>query len=417
MICPRRLFGNTPRVITVQEAEKLILNNIGEITAETIPLEQAAGRALREPLLADRALPPFDRATVDGIAISSSSYAMGNRVFPIAGTIAAGTPQQTLEDIKSCFEIMTGAPLPQVADCVLPVEDIKIENGKATVPDGLSLDYHSGVHDAGSDCSAGTTLLQAGTVLSPKEIAVAASIGAHQVSVSKNPHIIVVTTGDELVPIDQLPEPHQIRRSNDLTLALALQSAGYSSVERLHLPDDKEKIEAGLREALSRCDALVLAGGVSKGKYDYIPETLIKLGVAIRFQWVSQRPGKPMWFGQFSRDRERLPVFALPGNPVSCFTCLRRYTIPALHKWTGKPAEKPVYAKLVHDLTFKPEITLFLPVEIEPRASGETWAKPALFNTSGDFVSAAKTQGFLELPRKRSIFPQGEAFRYFPWPT
>lgn len=404
-------------VITVQEAEKLILDSIGELPSESIPLASALGRCLREPIFADRALPPFDRATMDGIAISSSSYNMGQRSFKITGTAAAGSPPQALSDIKSCLEIMTGAPLPQLADCVVPIEEVEIAGETATLKDGLQLDYHSSVHGQGSDCKEGSELLTPQRVLTAKEIAVAASVGKSEILVSKNPNIAIVSTGDELVSIDQIPEPYQVRRSNDLTLASALASAGYPDATLIHIPDDREKTEATLRDVVSQYDCVILAGGVSKGKYDFVPETLIKLGVSIRFQWVSQRPGKPLWYGQFSRDSARLPVFALPGNPVSCFTCLRRFVIPALDKWTARPISKPVFAKLAHDLTYKPELTLFLPANADPRPSGDLWAKPALFNSSGDFISVAQTDGFLELPKKRSIFREGEAFQFYPWPT
>ncbi len=403
-------------MITVQEAEKLILDSIGEIETETVSIEAVLGRCLREPIFADRALPPIDRATLDGIAINSSSYNTGQRKFKIAGTAAAGSPQQELPDVKSALEIMTGAPLPRLADCVVKIEDVKIKGDTAKLPDGLQLDYHTAVHSQGSDCKAGKELLSPHRLLSAKEIAIAASVGKSEILVSKIPHIAIVSTGDELVSIDKIPEPHQIRRSNDITLAAALKSAGFANVELVHIPDDPEQIESQLRSLLERCDSLILAGGVSKGKYDYIPETLAKLGVSIRFQGISQRPGKPMWYGQFSRDGERLPVFALPGNPVSCFTCLRRYAIPALEKWVGLPMSKPVYAKLDHDLTFKPDLTLLLPAIADPRPSGELWIKPALFNTSGDFITVAQTDGFIELPKARKVFPEGEAFQFYPWP-
>ncbi len=201
-----------------------------------------------------------------------------------------------------------------------------------------------------------------------------------------------------------------------MTLATALQLAGFTEVDRIHFPDDPARIESGLKSAMESYDAIILAGGVSKGKFDFVPEILAKLGVGIRFQWVSQRPGKPMWFGQYSRGQSRLPIFALPGNPVSCFTCLRRYVIPAFDKWVGKPKRRSVYVKLEHDLSYKQDTTLFLPVSLEPRPSGELWAKPVLFNTSGDFVSIAKTDGFIQLPKNRSVFPQGEAFPFFDWP-
>lgn len=404
-------------VITVQEAEKLILESTGTLPSETIPIAQAIGRVLREPIRADRALPPFDRATLDGVAIFSGTYNSGRKKFNILGTAAAGSPQQTLDNQKACLEIMTGAVLPRGTDCVVKVEDLELDDNTALLNSDLSLSPGTGVHYTGSDCAKGTTLLESGVTITAKEIAIAASVGKYELLVSTLPRIAVVTTGDELVAIEETPEQHQIRRSNDITLAAALQAAGYPNAQLVHISDDPEQIENKLREILETHDTIILAGGVSKGKYDYIPETLRKLGVATRFQWVTQRPGKPMWYGQLNRNGAQVPIFALPGNPVSCFTCLRRYVLPALDKWTGKPTAKIVYAKIEHDLTFKPEITLLLPVSLNPRPSGETWAKPILFNTSGDFVSVAKTDGFIELPKTRKTFLEGEPFRYFNWPV
>ncbi len=404
-------------MISVQEAETLILEAMGQFPSETVAIEQATGRVLKEAILADRALPPFNRATLDGIAIACSAYHMGKKAFKILGTAAAGNPQQELENQNACMEITTGAILPRGTDCVVRIEDLEIDGKTARVNSDLDISPGTGIHYAGSDCDSGTTLLKQGIAISAKEIAIAASVGKGELLVSKLPRIAIVTTGDELIPIEQTPEIHQIRRSNDITLATALQAAGYPNSELIHIPDNQAQIEMKLREVTENFDAVVLAGGVSKGKFDYIPETLSKLGVSIRFQWVSQRPGKPIWFGQLTRNNAKIPVFALPGNPVSCFTCLRRYVLPALDKWMGKPTPKAIYAKIEHDLTFRPEVTLFLPVILNPRPSGEVWAKPMLFNTSGDFLSVAKTDGFIELPKKRSAFPQGEVFRYFDWPV
>jgi len=412
---PKNLeFSRT--VITVREAEKTILQTIGLLGTERVDLEDALGRCLREPVLSDRPLPPFDRSTMDGVALSSCAYQMGRRRFKIEGCAPAGAPRQTLSEIEGCMEIMTGAPLPEKADCIVPLECYSVESGVAHLQDKLKLEPLEKVHPKGSDSPKGAALLEAGLVLSAKEIAVAASVGKTRLLASKQPRIAIVSTGDELVPIDQAPQPHQIRRSNDLAIATALASSGYPTYDRIHLADSPEQIRSTLGELLSRCDCIILAGGVSKGKHDYVPEILVKLGVAVRYQWVSQRPGKPMWYGQYMRDQIQFPVFALPGNPASCLSCLTRYVIPGLRAWTGQTQAKRLYAKLRHDLSFKPPLTLFLPATLEPQASGELWARPALLNSSGDFVTVSKTDGFLELPKSASIFREGEAFSYFPWP-
>lgn len=404
-------------VISVQEAESIIAGKICPFSPESVPISNASGRVLVDSLQSDRDLPPFNRSTFDGIALSSKALEKGRREFPIAGIGYAGSPQLALPDSDSCIEIMTGAPLPNTADCVAKIEDIRIESGIAYLPDSLHLKTGYGVHSQGSDSAKGSTVLQKGCRLTAKELSVAASIGQDKLTVSALPRISIVTTGDELVEISNSPRPHQIRRSNDLALEVALKSAGYSQIERRHAADDPEKTESVVNSVLEQSDVVILAGGVSKGKKDYLPDALENAGVAKAFQWVSQRPGKPLWFGDTTSSERPIFVFALPGNPVSCFTCLHRYVLPALNKMSGQRPTPPRFAALASDFSFKPPLTLFLPVTLESDPTGLQVARPLPFNTSGDYVSVARTDGFLELLRKDSEFPQGEAFRYFPWQT
>ncbi len=368
-----------------------------------------------ESLQADRDLPPFNRSTFDGIALSYGAIEQGQRAFPIVGTGFAGSPKLELTDPKTCVEIMTGAPLPDNADCVVKIEDLDIENGSARIKDGVSLSIGYGVHPQASDSAKGRTLLERGCRLSAKELSVAASIGKAALVVSKQPRISILTTGDELVAVEASPLPHQIRRSNDLALQTALQAAGYTNVSRSHIVDDLEETQHAVTSVLKRADVLILAGGVSKGKRDFLPEALEAAGVDKAFQWISQRPGKPLWFGDCKRDGRRTYVFALPGNPVSCFTCLHRYVLPALDRLCGKRPGEARYAKLASEFQFKPPLTLFLPVLLSSDSSGQSWAEPLPFNTSGDYISVARTQGFIELPKDEINFAKGAPFPFTPW--
>ena len=388
---------------------------MGAMGKTEVELAQASGHVLREDLQADRDLPPFNRSTFDGIAIASKAFREGTRTFAIQGTALAGSPRLSLDSPEQCVEIMTGSPLPDEADCVVKIEDLKIENGQATILDPEQAESGHGIHELGSDCSKGETLLKAGVTISPKEIAVAASIGKATVQVSTMPRIAIIATGDELVPVDSVPEPHQIRRSNDLTLATALNAAGYTSTTRLHLDDDPSEIEATVSKLLESEDVLILAGGISKGKRDYLPETLLNQGVDRKFQWVSQRPGKPLWFGTFQRDHHDFPVFALPGNPVSCFTCLHRYVLPALDKWLARTPKAQAYAQIQEETAFHPPLSLFLPAFANFSSDGAYLATPVPFNTSGDFISVSKTDGFIELPKERTHFSKGDTFKFYPW--
>ena len=403
------------RVITVEEAEQLIANSLESLPSETVSIEDACGRVLRETLRADRNAPPFNRSTFDGIALSYAAIEQGQSEFPITGIAFAGSPKLSLENPNACVEIMTGAPLPNQADCVVKVEDLDIADGTARIRENTPLPRGHGVHPESSDCQAGQSLLEPGYRLTAKELSIAASIGKAELLVSSLPRISIVTTGDELVPIDAQPLSHQIRRSNDLALDTALASAGYTQTRRFHIIDDLKETETVVASILEQSDVIILAGGISKGKRDFLPEALESAGVSKSFQWVAQRPGKPLWFGSYTINARKSYVFALPGNPVSCFTCLHRYVLPALEQLSGLPTQAPQYAKLKSDFQFKPPITLFLPVLIEYDANGQTWAEPLPFNTSGDYISVARTQGFIELPQSETNFASDTAYKFHPW--
>lgn len=402
-------------MISVQEAQQKITEQVERLPSELVDIEKANGRVLAEELQSDRDLPPFNRSTFDGIALSYSAVSRGQREFRITGIGYAGSPKTALADEEACVEIMTGAPVPDQASCVVKVEDIQISNGIAILNDGIEISKGFGVHPAGSDCRIRETLLEPGCRLSAKELSIAASIGKAQLLVSRRPRISIITTGDELVEISATPLPHQIRRSNDLALQLALESAGYPDLSRHHLLDDPQQTESVVSTLIQTSDVLILAGGVSKGKKDFLPDALEKAGVKKAFQWVRQRPGKPMWFGTCESDGKKTLVFALPGNPVSCFTCLHRYALPALAIQSGQSPEPPQFAKLREPFTFAPQLTLFLPVSANCDETGQLWAEPLPFNTSGDYISVARTQGFIELPHSESNFEKGSSYPFIPW--
>lgn len=414
---------HTAGMISVAEAERLILDSLAPLPSESCKIDRVLGRFLREPIVADRESPPFNRATMDGIAIRFSEWSEGKRTFGLAGTQAAGQPVMDAPDPGNCIEIMTGAPVPDGLDCVVRVEDVSIESGDATVGEGIELKAGIAIHPQGSDFAAGVVLVESGVRLTGREIAVAASCGKEEIEVSSQPKVIVVTTGDELVEIDDEPLPHQIRRSNDRALSAALVSAGFSQVERVHVPDEPQMMRWQLERFLGDGDALVFTGGISKGQYDYLPELLEELGVPCLFHGVSQKPGKPMWYGIHKRpgdflhpDDERLvPVFALPGNPVSCFICLHRYVLPALRRMSGALPQPAKHAALNREVSFSPPLTWFLPVSETGADDGTVRVEPRPFNTSGDFASLVDTDGFIELDSGRKGFPAGTVAPYRGW--
>jgi molybdopterin molybdotransferase len=392
-------------VITVQEATRLVLENTISFEDEIIPLRTATGRVLREPLTADRDFPPFDRVTMDGIAINWTTFEKGQREFPVENLQAAGSPQLTLLNDNNCFEVMTGAILPAGVDTVIRYEDISIKEGKAIIhlEDVQRL---QNIHPQGADRRKGNEIVKAGCKISPAEIGVAATVGKTMLKVARLPRIAIISTGDELVAVEEQPLPHQIRKSNAHTLAAALAGWGISA-DLKHLNDEPNQIRRFLRQWLAEYDTLLLSGGVSEGKFDFLPAALKELGVLQVFHKISQRPGKPFWFG---KKPEGVAVFAFPGNPVSTFMCLLRYFQPWLRVGLGLPPFEPSYARLAEDFSFKPDLTYFLQVKIHFGDDGGLYATPVAGGGSGDLANLVAADGFLELPKERQAFAKGEVF-------
>lgn len=403
-------------MLTPAEAEKLILGTTAPFHREDCPLESAHGRALRSDIRADRDLPPFDRVTMDGYALRAAEVAAGRRTFRIQGTQAAGMRPFTLSaEADACVEIMTGAVLSEGADCVVPYEETVRNEKAATITlNESAAQFAAGhaVHRRGSDHRAGEVIVKAGVRLTGREIAVAAACGCAALTVSQLPKIAVVATGDELVEVDAAVAPHQIRRSNDRALRAALIAAGYSRVERFHLRDMRQEIEHRLWHILAEFDVVLIVGGVSKGKFDFLPEELDRQGVKKIFHGVAQRPGKPFWFGVSQR---KTPVFALPGNPVSAYTCLHRYVLPALAQASGIEPRPLRRVALAEPVVFKPKLACLLPVKLSSGPNAELLAHPEATNTSGDFGGLVGTDGLVELPAGQTEFPQGYLADFRPW--
>ncbi|MFB0907826.1 MAG: molybdopterin molybdotransferase MoeA, partial [Spirosomataceae bacterium] len=359
---------------------------------------------LAESLLADRDFPPFDRVTMDGIAINFQPLSGGQQAFTIEATQTAGEPQLTLQNQSNCIEVMTGASLPIGTDTVIRYEDLKIENGLATI--NAKIRAKQNVHRKGEDHSKNGLLIPENTVLRSPELAVAATVGKSELRVKKLPKVAVITSGDELVNVNETPLPHQIRHSNSYSIAALLQPYGISPTH-FHIADNFEETKSQLKSALENFDVLILSGGVSMGKKDFIPDALAALDVEKLFHKLAQRPGKPFWFGK-SGDKT---IFALPGNPVSTFVCVRRYFIPWLRQNIGLEALNCSYAKLKEEITFKPSLSYFLQVKITTDEHATQWATPVRGNGSGDFVNLSHANGFIELPQETMTFEQGEVYR------
>lgn len=395
-------------MISVSEALALLYKHPIRLEKETIELKQALGRVLAEPIYADRDFPPYNRVAMDGIALNHSAFSTGQNRFLIEKTLAAGDHQYSLKGESRCVEIMTGAVLPFGCDTVIPYEDVDIEAGEVMV----NVIPRSGmnIHWRGTDRKAGDIIVAQGTTIAAPEIGIAATVGGASLTVFKVPAICLVSTGDELVPVEETPEPHQIRSSNVHALKASL-SCYDSPVVLEHLPDDKETVEKVVLELLHKYHIIIFIGGSSMGKFDFLPNALKSAGVREHFYKVKQRPGKPLWFGSLRNHF----VFALPGNPVSSFLCLEKYFKYWLNNSLGLPY-KEESARLNSDFTFEPDLTYFLQVGLKSE-DGVVIASPVQGGGSGDHANLAGADAFLELPHERSYFTKGESFNLvkFRW--
>lgn len=398
-------------MLTAAEATKAILAAVNTLESETVSLAAATGRVLAQSVKAERDQPPFNRVMMDGIAIAYAEFAEGNRSFRIQSTQAAGEPAQTLKPAHA-IEIMTGASLPAGADCIIPVERITVNESGAHVEANYATSEQQFVHAAGSDHKKDTELLQPGTRISPMDIAIIASCDLADVSVAKQPRMSVISTGNELIAAGEAIAAHQIRLSNGPAIVAMLEENGYADATHEHLVDEPELLRERIAQHLQHADVLILSGGVSMGRADYVPQVLHDLGVEVTFHKISQRPGKPMWFGM---GPDGQAVFALPGNPVSTLVCARQYVIPALRHMSGMAAAAPQFASLTTEVTFKPQLTNFLPVKLISNAAGNVLAMPVHTNTSGDFASLSGTDGYVELALEQSDFKTGTTVPLHRW--
>jgi molybdopterin molybdotransferase len=316
-------------MLSVAEARALMLQAMAPLPAETVALDAAYGRVLAEPVHTARDQPPFAAAAMDGYALAAVAQA---RDYTIVGEAAAGRAFAHRLGPGEAVRISTGAPLPDGADSVLMQEDAKVEHN--TLRGAISLPGRH-VRPHGLDFTAGALLLECGRVLDPIAVALAASAGVAALSVYRQPRIVVMAGGDEIVAPGQPAAADQVYESGSFAVAGLTRQWGGLCVRGPALPDDKDAIVSAVRTALTQCDLLVLIGGASVGPHDHARPALHQLGFEIVVDKVSVKPGKPTWFGVAEGAR----VLGLPGNPASAIVCAILFLQPLLHRMLGRSAQ------------------------------------------------------------------------------
>jgi molybdopterin molybdotransferase len=423
------------QVVSFSEASRIVREHTDLLARNAPPsrqmvsLLQSAGRTLAESLLADRDQPPFARSTRDGFACRAADLNAGGEL-EVVGEVRAGAawlPSNPslagAAEISAgrAVEIMTGAPVPSGADCVVMVEHVQhnVSGLSSTVRllEGHSIEPSANIVARGAEAGAGDVILPAGTRMAAAQIGAAASCGAAEVSVFARPRVAILATGDELVELDQPPLPFQIRNSNSYSLAAQILSAGAEPLRLAIARDDREHLEALIRSG-READLLLLSGGVSMGKYDLVEEVLLSLGAEFFFTGALIQPGKPVVFGRFKGDSltpgERPKYFfGLPGNPVSTMVTFSLFVEPFIAAMSGQCSRGPRMARATLKRAFhgKSGLTRFLPAILSADCAGvsvEAMVEPVAWQGSGDLAGASRANCFLAVPPDRSSLDVGE---------
>jgi molybdopterin molybdotransferase len=398
-------------VVVFDEALKSVLERAAGLAApmtDRSALLDCGGRVLGEAVLADRDQPPFDRSTRDGFAVRASEAVESLKVV---GQVKAG--EQWLGGVLqhgSAIEIMTGAPMPEGADAVVMVEHVEHDGGSIRLMAGRTIRVGENIVPRGSEARAGQTVLDVGTVIEGAEIALAAACGYSELRLFRRPKVAIVATGDELVELDAVPGPQQIRNSNSYGLAALVARVGGEAVRLPIVPDRRGELEEAIRTART-CEMMLLSGGVSMGKYDLVEEVLQGMGAEFFFTGVKMQPGKPVVFGRLPASGE-FPAqffFGLPGNPVSTQVTFHCFVEPMLRAMGGAGVHGPrfVQATLAEDIPGKAGLMRVLPARLTTdRVRPEV--KLVRWQGSGDLAANARANCYAVLPPEKERFAVGE---------
>ena len=392
-------------MLSYEQARNKVIEQVGKRkgprATAVISVWDALGLVLAQEVKTDRAYPPFDRSTRDGYAVRSKETGPGAQLKCV-GEIKAGDTVQEALAAGTCWQIMTGAAVPLGGDAVVMIEHTSRE--REFVRFERAAQPGQNMVPRGSEAAAGQIILRPGTRLGYAELALAAQVGAVDLQCAKRPRVAILSTGDEVVLVDEAPGEFQIRNSNSVSLAAQVRIAGGEPVvlgnAADRIEDLGEKMERGLKE-----DALVLSGGVSMGKYDLVESVLEAMGAEFFFDAVAIRPGKPAVFGICNGK----PVFGLPGNPVSTMVTFELFAAPAIDLLSGAEARTlPLLeARLAEALKEKPGLAHFLPARVEWREAVPE-VKALKWQGSGDIAALAKANCFLVLPADREKIEIGE---------
>ncbi len=399
-------------MITPDEAWELVCAHARPLPAIDCPLERALDCVLAAPVAADRDYPPTDRAAMDGYAVRSSDTVQAPSRLTVAGEIAAGSAPTPDVAPGHCVRIFTGASVPFGADAVVRQEDARAEANLVTILEPVT--PGTDILRRGENARAGDVLIAPGTRLTPGTIGTCAATGHASVCVYRRPSVHVLTTGAELRATGDSVAPHQIRDSNGPMIEAALAAAGIAGIRLSRLPDEPGRIADAVRDALESADVVITIGGVSAGRYDYVPDCIAQAGGVIRFHQVAIRPGKPLVFATTSSGQL---IWGLPGNPVSAMVTFHEFVRPSLLMLAGMPpsaSRRSLRLPLREAVRAKGKLRTHVPARLLSDDSGVGVA-PVRSAGSADFVALGQADGAIVLPEGVGGLEAGAPVGYHPW--
>ncbi|MEI7902563.1 MAG: gephyrin-like molybdotransferase Glp [bacterium] len=398
-------------MIAPDEAWAVILRSVRPLEVIPKKLDEAVGFCLAETVRADRDIPPADRSAMDGFAVRAADLAGFPQGLELVGEVAAGSAARPNVRSGTCVRILTGANLPPGADTVVMVEDTTEAKGLVL----FSGSFRKGAHilRRGEDAKKGAVLVSKSTALGAMQIASCATVGK-MIRVYRKPRIAIICTGTELRETGDRVKAHEVRNSNGPALAAALAGWGYHTAERKKVGDSKAGLRGTLLKSLSVCDVVLVTGGMSVGKYDFVHETLEAVGADIRFHGVAMKPGKPFLYAVTEKNTQ---IFGMPGHPLSAMTGFHEFVLPALRRMSGLPGKvcRPVIRlPLAARLESKGGRTRFALGHIEWKDSGPV-VRPVHSQSSADVVAGAQADGAIILPAECSNLKVGALVDFRPW--
>lgn len=399
-------------MITPEAAWQRVVETTAPSAAVTRPYLDSQHYYLAEPVCADRDIPAANRAAMDGFAVRAADTQSTPASLCIIGEVAAGSDAVPHLRPGTCARILTGANVPPGADAVVRVEDTTETAEHATILVAANPGQH--ILRRAENATAGESLLSAGTRLHPGALALCAAVGCAEPSVYPLSTIAIVTTGSELKKASDSVEPHQIRDANGPAILTTLRAHGFAAPGWQSVPDDLPQLTEAIGQALQDHRVVLVSGGVSVGKYDFVPEVVKDLGGTIQYHGIAIKPGKPQLYATFPNGSL---LFGLPGNPLAVLTGLHEFVLPALRRLSGCPEDacRPLLRlPLRTDLQIKGKRRHFQIARLITDAQGTT-VEPIPNTGSSDFVSGCQAEGMILLPEGNPPLTAGTLVDFRPW--